>query len=65
MALALVRKVIDTYQCLTVRDTAEMCDLKRNTIQCIFKMGGQTFEVFSVWCRKLKKKKKNRDLQKR
>ena len=36
-ALTLVREVIDTDRRLTVRDTAEMRDLKRTALQCILK----------------------------
>ena len=50
-ALALVRKVIDTDRRLTFNDTAEMYDLMRITMQCIFQMGVQTIEVYLVWRR--------------
>ena len=51
-ALTLVRKVIDTDQRLTVHDTAEMYDLMRITMQCIFQMDVQTIEVYLVWRQK-------------
>ena len=46
--LTLVREVIDTDWCLTVRNTAEMCDLKSTVLQCISKVGVQTLEVYLV-----------------
>ena len=42
-----MREVIDTDRRLTVRDTAEMRDLKRTALQCISKVGVQTLEVYS------------------
>ena len=50
-ALTLVRKVIDTDRRLTVHDTAEMYDLMRLSMQCIFQVGVQTIEVYLVWRR--------------
>ena len=47
MTLTLVREVFDTGRRLTVRDTAEMRDLKRTALQCISKVGVQTLEVYS------------------
>ena len=41
--LSLVREVTDTDRRSTVGDTAKMCDLKRTTVQCIFKVSVQTF----------------------
>ena len=38
-ALKLVREVTDTDWCFTVGDTGVMCDLKRTTVQYIFKVG--------------------------
>ena len=35
--LTLVREMTDTDRRSTVGDTAEMCDLKRTIVQCIFK----------------------------
>ena len=43
--------MIDTDRRLTVYDTAEMYDLIRITMQCIFQMGVQTIEVNLVWRR--------------
>ena len=40
-ALKLVREVTDTDWCSTTGDTAVMCDLKRTTVQYIFKVGVQ------------------------
>ena len=57
-AFTLVREVIDTDRRLTVRDTAEMCDLKSTVLQCISEVGVQTLEVYSV--RRRKRFKKNR-----
>ena len=50
-ALTLVREVADTDRRSTVGDTAEMCDLKRTTVLCIFKVDVQTLEVYSAWRR--------------
>ena len=47
-ALKLVREMIDTGRLLTVCDTAELCDLKRTTLQCISKVGVQTVDVYSL-----------------
>ena len=46
-ALTLVREVINTGRRLTVRDTAEMHDIKRTALECISKVGVQTLEVYS------------------
>ena len=43
----------DTDQCLPLRNTAEIWDFKSTTMQCIFKIGVQTLEVFLVWWRSL------------
>ena len=57
-ALTLVRDVTDTDRRLTVRDTAEMCDLKRTALQSISKVGVQTLEaVYSGRRRKVLKRK--------
>ena len=52
-ALTLVRDVTDKGRLSTVCDTAEMCDLKRTTVQCIFifKVGVQKLEMYSEWRR--------------
>ena len=50
-ALTLVREVTDTDRRSTVGDTAVMCDLKRTTVQYIFKVGVQTLGMYSVWWR--------------
>ena len=56
-ALTLVREVTDTDRCTTVGDTTEICDLnKTTTVQCIFKNGVQTLEVYLVWRRNVFKK---------
>ena len=55
-ALTLVREMTDTDRHLTVRDTAEMCDLKRTVLQCLSKVSVQTFEVYSVRRRKVLKR---------
>ena len=47
-ALQLVREVTDTDWCFTVGDTAVMFDLKRNTVQYIFKVGIQSLGMYSV-----------------
>ena len=44
--LKLVREVTDTDWCSTVGDTAVMCDLKRPTVQYIFKVGVQTLAMY-------------------
>ena len=49
--LTLVREVTDTDRRSTVGDTAVMCDLKRTTVQYIFKVGVQTLGMYSVWRR--------------
>ena len=54
-ALTLVREVIDTDRRLTVRDSPEMCDLKRTVLQFISKVSVQTLEVYSVRRRKVLK----------
>ena len=56
MALTLVREVTDTDQRLTVRDTAEMRDLKWPALQCISKVGVHTLEVYSGRRRKALKR---------
>ena len=48
-----MRKVIDTDRRLTVRDTAEMRDLKRTALHGISKVGVQTLEVYSGRRRKV------------
>ena len=48
-ALKLVRGVTDTNWRSTVGNTAVMCDLKRTTMQYIFKVGVQTLRMYSVW----------------
>ena len=40
-ALALVREFFDTARLLTFRNTADTCELKRTTVQCISKC---------IWC---------------
>ena len=52
-ALTLVREVTDTDRRLTVRDTAEMRDLKWTALQFISKVGVQTLEVYSGRRRKV------------
>ena len=47
--LTLVREVADTDRRSTFGDTAVMCDLKRITVQYIFKVGVQTLGMYSVW----------------
>ena len=54
-ALTLVREVIDIDRRITVRDTAEMYDLKRTTLHYISKVDVQTLEVYSVRRRKVLK----------
>ena len=44
-----MREVTDTDWRSTAVDTAEMCDLKKTTVQCIFKAGVQTLDVYSAW----------------
>ena len=50
-ALMLLREVTDTDRRSTAGDTAVMCDLKRTTVQYIFKVGVQTLGMYSVWWR--------------
>ena len=51
-----MREVIDTDRCLTVCDTAELCDLKRTALQCISKVDVLTLAVYSGRRRKVLKR---------
>ena len=46
-----VSEVTDPDWCSTAGDTALMCNLKRTTVQYIFKVGVQALGKYSVWRR--------------